>query len=218
MEALDFLFRIGVLLAVYNFLWWLIMLIFNLLRGGSEKHLFEIYLIKFVRYAFLSDVIYLFIVHHSEGNLTFNSFLLSGLILLIYLVGRAQSKQRKQSRFIIRGNVNIPGVDRMLKQVRPSFDVRFEISVIVITMLLFIGFYSFPYFANNNVSIWFLDTIKGLIAAPIFGFIFKVIGFFFMVSVIFKVVNGFLSILTPHRDDRQEEDNDHFDDYTDIND
>lgn len=218
MEALDFIFRIGVVLAVYNFLWWLIMLGFNLLRGNQKKQLLEIYIIKLVRYGFLSNVLFIFTMHRNNGALILSTFIFSGLILLIYLVGRVQSKQEKQSFFTIRGDLNIPGDKRVINQMKPTFDIRFEIGVVILVTLLFIGFYCFPHFAENIISIWFVDTIKGMIAAPIFGFIFKVIGFFFMVSIILKVFNSFLAVISPRENHEENEIDDHFDDYKDVED
>lgn len=215
MEALDFMFRIGVILAVYNFIWWLIMLGFGIIRNKNKRQRFEEYLIKFIRYIFLADVIFLFGLQRANGELNFFIYLLCGLIFLLYLVGKIQTKQARNSFFTMKGNVNIPGVKNMLKKIRPIFDIRYEIGVVTIVIITYILFFFYPFITENTISIWFLNTIKGIEEAPIFGFIFKVIGFFFMLSVIFKALNGLFNIFTPKRTRKNHEN--HFDDFDELN-
>lgn len=221
MEVLNFIFRIGVILAVYNFLWWLIMLVINALRGGRPKQLLEIYLIKSVRYLFLADVVFLFSVHQAGGILLLNDLLIAGLVLLIYFVGKIQNRQHRQSLLSMRGQANIPGIGDILNRIKPAFDVRYEIGVVVLTLGVFSGFYFAPHLASNAISNWFLDSILNIEDTPVFGFVFKVIGFFFLISVIMKVVGGIMTVLSggarvaPERKNKDEDD-DHFDDYTEV--
>lgn len=194
------------------------MLLVNLLRGGRPKQLFEVYFIKAIRYVFLVDVIFLFSISQAGGILLINDLIISGLILFIYFVGRIQSKQEKQLFFTFRGQTNIPGVGDILKSMRPIFDLRFEVGVVVLALGIFIGFYFAPALAENKISNWFLESILNIEDTPVFGFVFKVIGFFFLLSVLMKVVGGILVVLsggktTTHQD--QNDDN-HFDDYTEV--
>lgn len=221
MEVLNFIFRIGVILAVYNFLWWLIMLAISLLRGGKPKHLFEVYLIKTIRYVFLADVIFLFSIQQAGDILRINDLLIAGLILLIYFVGKIQSKQQRQSLFSMRGQGNIPGMGDVLNRIKPAFDVRFEALAVVLALGVFTGFYFVPYLASNAISNWFLESILNIEDTPVFGFVFKVIGFFFLLSVIMKVVGGLMTILTGGKrvepeQNEGDDDDDRFDDYTEI--
>ncbi|PKR80863.1 hypothetical protein CW751_06745 [Brumimicrobium salinarum] len=224
MEVLNFIFRIGVILAVYNFLWWIIMLFLNVLRGGKPKMLFEVYLIKSVRYLFLVDVIFLFAIKQASGMLILNDILLAGMILLIYFIGKIQSKQQRQSIFQVRGQANIPGVQSFLNGIKPAFDIRLEIAVVVLAVSVLFGFYFAPHLASNTISNWFLESILNIEDTPVFGFIFKVIGFFFMMSVIFKIIGSIMTLLSGGNrgnqyDDQDDDDNgddDHFDDYTEV--
>ncbi|HZH87364.1 MAG TPA: hypothetical protein VFD77_08605 [Brumimicrobium sp.] len=217
MEVLNFIFRIGVILAVYNFLWWLIMLAISLLRGGRPKQVFEVYLIKAVRYIFLADVILLFSVQQAGDILLLNDLLIAGLILLIYFVGKIQSKQQRQSLFSFRGQANIPGMGDFMNKLKPAFDLRFEILVVVLALGAFVGFYFAPHLASNVIANWFLESILNIEDTPVFGFIFKVIGFFFLLSVIMKIVGGIMTVLIGGKpSSQQNNDDDHFDDYTEI--
>lgn len=122
--------------------------------------------------------------------------------------------------FSVQGNM--PGMQEMLQRMRPVFDVRYEIVVILLSIGLFTLFVFYPKWAVNPISNWFLDTILDIEDTPIFGFIFKVIGFFFMVSIFMKVAQGFITMLTgggfnsSQSEDDDQNDDDHFDDYTEI--
>lgn len=199
------------------------MMLVNILRGGKAKLLFEIYFIKTIRYVFLADVVFLFSVKQAGGFIELNDILLSGLILLIYFTGKIQSKQKKQSMFSVSGRANIPGLGGMLNSLKPVFDIRFEIGVVVLALLVFSGFYFAPHLASNVISNWFLDSILNIEDTPVFGFIFKVIGFFFLISVLLKITNAILSILIGGKRDEvieddydDKNDDDHFDDYTEV--
>ncbi|WP_159038563.1 hypothetical protein [Brumimicrobium mesophilum] len=227
---MNFIFRIGVILAVYNFLWWLIMLGINILRGGRPKQLFDIYFIKTIRYVFLADVIFLFCIKQAGGLILLNDLLLGGLILLIYFLGKIQSKQQRQSLFSVSGRANLPGMSDILNKIKPAFDIRFEIGVVVLALLVFIGFYFSPQIASNTISNWFLSSILNIEDTPVFGFMFKIVGFFFMLSVLLKITNAIMAILlgkpkqefgddeptNRFENNNNNDDDDHFDDYTEV--
>lgn len=202
------------------------MLGIKLLRGNQSKQLFEVYLIKTIRYVFLADVIFLFCIEQAGGLVLLNDVLLGGLILLIYFTGKIQSKQKRQSLFNVRGSANVPGMNDFMNRFKPKFDIRYEILVVVLAMLVFGGFYFAPTWASNNISNWFLESILNIEDTPVFGFIFKIVGFFFLISVMLRIVNAVLTIITGGvqdtnhnalgHDDDDDDDDDHFDDYTEV--
>ncbi|PWH81559.1 hypothetical protein DIT68_14620 [Brumimicrobium oceani] len=199
------------------------MLFIRVLRGGRPKILFEIYFIKTIRYVFLADVIFLFSIQQAGGLVLINDLLLAGLILLIYFTGKIQSKQERQSLFSVRGKANIPGFGDLLNRLKPVFDIRLEIGVVVLALAIFSGFYFAPHLASNTISNWFLESILNIEDTPVFGFIFKIVGFFFMISVLMRIANAIMAILMGSKkeadfaeDDHKDNDDDHFDDYTEI--
>lgn len=220
MDLFSTIFHVGVILAVYNFLWWLIMLIIRLLRGGRARNLFEVYFVRAIRYVFLCDVVFLFSIYLNDGQVVANDVLLSGLILLFYFISRLQNKRDRSSLFTINaGGANLPGMEDIMKSFRPLFDIRLEVLVIVISFGMYVAFLFHPNMAYNNIANWFLENIQGIIDAPVFGLIFKMIGFFFLLSVVFKMVNSVLAILSGRAVQRnfpQDRNDDHFDDYTEL--
>ena len=72
-----------------------------------------------------------------------------------------------------------------------------------------------PDIANNAVAFWFKDSILDIESTAIIGFVFKVIGFFFLIGILFKTVNSFQYISEALFNKNQRKDSD-FDDYEEI--
>ena len=87
-------------------------------------------------------------------------------------------------------------VSNGMRQDLNKFNLKAEIGVIVFAVLFFVGFIFFPEYAKNPLSIWFHQNILDIEKAAILGFIFKVIGFFFLVNIIMKMINAFTLLLS----------------------
>ena len=96
-----------------------------------------------------------------------------------------------------------------------KFNSKYEIIIIILSLLVFIGFIFRPDIANNVVAFWFKESILDIESTAIIGFIFKVIGFFFLMSILFKTVNSFQYISESLITKNQRKDSD-FDDYEEI--
>lgn len=191
----------------------------NILRGGSPKLAFEVYFIKAVRYGFLADVIFLFTIHQGGGVIELNDLFLTGTIMLMYFVGQIQKKHDRQFFFKVRTSTNIPGYREFINRLKPVFDIRLEFLVVVFALGLLVLFYFYPNFAYNFISNWFLESILNIEDTPVFGFIFKVVGFFFLISVMMKVFGSIVFLLTGRRQTRQvyeDKEDDDYDDYTEV--
>jgi hypothetical protein len=104
----------------------------------------------------------------------------------MYFIGKFQQKQ-KQLKII--GTI---GQDLF----QDSFNIRAEISLITISIALFISLLYFPQYATNGIAIWFRKSIIDLETTVLIGFIFKIIGFFFLLGMILKMMNGIIYILS----------------------
>jgi len=202
MELFQFIFRLGVVFAVFGFIWGIIELAITLLSVGRQRQIAEIYIIKAVKYFFLVDVTFLVCATESMKGFNSTSQLVFGaVVLLMYFIGKLQNGQNRQRMFQMIAN----GMPQNLTK----FDMKAEISVIVFALIVFVLFWIFPAYASNPLSIWFQEAISNIIDTPIFGFIFKVIGFFFLLSIIFKMVNAFLFLLSGKAfQSKNEDDND----------
>lgn len=183
MELMNQIFRLGVVFAIFGFIWGIFELGLNLLSGGRTRTISEIYFIKAIKYLFLVDVTFLFCLDDAQNLISTFNIVIAGLVLLTYFVGKLQNQQNKMAMFQMMGAGMTP------KQT--TFNLRVEIGVIVLAIGVFSLFIFFPEVAKNPISIWFHESIINIEDTPIIGFIFKVIGFFFLVSMIFKMLNGF---------------------------
>ncbi|MCO5258869.1 MAG: hypothetical protein M9916_01880 [Crocinitomicaceae bacterium] len=215
MDLFNFIFRLGVVFAIFGFIWGLINIGIRLLSVGRQQQTAEVYLLKAVQYLLLVDVTFLICYDQAIKGLDYNSQLIFGaVILLMYFLGKFQRRQKKQLIFNVYAN-GLPKFEQ-------TFNAKAEIAVISIAITTFILFWFLPEFAINPISLWFKESILDIETTPIFGFIFKIIGFFFLFNIIFKVVNSFILLLSGQafrQQNESENDNDndnHFDHFEEI--
>lgn len=205
MEILELTFQLGVFFAIYGFIWFFVDLGFMLLNGGKPRNLVETYFFKGIQYVFLVNVIFLFSIDMNSGGIALANLYPIIFILALYFIGKFQKSQN-----------NVLMLSRMgLATSTSKFNSKYEIIIIILSLLVFIGFIFRPDIANNVVAFWFKESILDIESTAIIGFIFKVIGFFFLLSILFKTVNSFQYISESLFTKNQRKDSD-FDDYEEI--
>ena len=150
MDLLNLIFRLGVLFAIYGFLWFFIDFGLSFLRAGRPKTIVENYLIKSVKYLFLVNVTFLFCLDLNQNNVSFYNVMPSAIVLVTYFIGKLQQQQHRIQLF---GQINaqIPQTN--------DFNLKTEIILIVASIALFIGFLFLPQYASNNIANWFKSSI-----------------------------------------------------------
>ena len=145
-----------------------------------------------------------------------NQVIFAGIILLTYFIGKLQKIRVAKMLF----NFAAAGMPKQ----ENNFNLKSEIAIIAIALTAFILFWFYPSFASNPISIWFHESIINIEDTPIFGFIFKVIGFFFLLNLIFKMVGAITFVLNggkfggrTNSNNQNDQNDNHFDDYTEIN-
>jgi hypothetical protein len=216
MDLLNLIFRLGVLFAIYGFLWFFIELGLTFLRAGRQKTIGENYLIKSVKYLFLVNVTFLFCLDLNKNDVSFYNVMPSAIVLVTYFIGKLQQQQQRVQLF---GQLNaqIPQTN--------DFNLKTEIILIVASIALFIGFLFFPQYASNNIANWFKSSILDIESTVIIGFIFKIIGFFFLLGMIMKMINAINYIISgkpvvdikTNFNSKSNKDEDKFDDFEEIN-
>jgi hypothetical protein len=217
MDLIQLIFQLGVLFAIYSFIWFFIDLGLALLVAGRKRALPEIYLIKVVKYLFLVNVTFLFALE-KNNTLSVIGVIPSATVLVVYFLGKFQQKQRQAQVLSQFGGKGFGlGLD---------FDRRYEIGVIALAVMLFILLLAFPEYAENNIATWFRQSIIDIEKTVIIGFIFKVIGFFFLLGMLLKMVNAFNYLIsgrplvdfqTYMGSKTKKNTKDDFDDYEEIN-
>lgn len=190
MKLLTLIFSLGVLFAAYNFIWFFIELFLKSLRGLRSATLFETYAVKAIKYFFLANVTFGFCIEISPIDpsyiLDWQRLMAGGVILLTYLLGKFQKQQERLQFF---GGFNMP-------QMKQVYSLPLEISLLVFVTVEFIVFYFFPFLTENALAGWFENSIKSLENAFLLGFIFKIIGFFFLIGIFIKLLNTINVVLS----------------------
>ena len=212
MNIFNTIFNLGVLFAVYGFIWFFIDLLMKFIIGNRKQKTSEIYFSKAIKYIFLANVTFLFGLENNQIN--WQNLALSGLILLLYFIEKLQ-KNEKQAVLMnqFSGFTNFRG--------NKVFNRKAEIIVISISIAFYSTLIFLPEIANNPISKWFYNEIINIESLPLIGFIFKVIGFFFLLGILIKITNSFMYLLSGasyKKNDSVNQDNDNsFDDYEEIN-
>lgn len=188
-DFLNLAFRLGVVFAIFSFLWGILNMILNLIRGSKPQYVWEEYGLKIVQYFLLVDVVFLFCVQKSNSmEILPNELTTTALILLLYFSGKFQ-KQKRRNNIIESMETNLP-------RFQTNFNLKAEIIVISLSIILFIGFVFKPDLAVNPIGNWFYNSILEIESMPILGFIFKIIGFFVLMSILMKIINGFVFLFS----------------------
>jgi len=131
------------------------------------------------------NVIFLFSVSDTEAKIELRALVPVMLILFLYFVGKFQKNQNKNI-FLSRMGIQSNAV---------QFNSRYEMVLITLSLLVFILFILEPSIAQNNIAKWFKITIIDIETTAIIGFIFKIIGFFFLLDILTKTINAFQFII-----------------------
>jgi hypothetical protein len=216
MQIIEFIFHFGVIIAVFTFLWWFFGLLLSLLFapfGLTPRRTY--YAQKTLKYFFLVTVAFRFALDDRfglQGSRDITGYVISALILLAYLVGKAEAKNNRIKFYTNIGN---------LRQFELTpFDRNKELLLIGLSILFYGYFVLFPQGAHNVITDWFVDSIVSISDTPVFGWIFKIIGFFFLIMVLMRFVNGLFALIGMPNErrgviKRKNEDQD-FDDYEEI--
>lgn len=219
LELINLIFRLGVLFAIYGFLWFFIDMGLKILLGSRKRSLGEVYVIKTIKYLFLVNVTFLFCLqqlNEPEYHVNYMHVAPSFVVLMVYFLGKLQQNEQRiqlMSSFT-QGMKDVP------------FNRRWEISLIVLSALTFVGLVSYPQFSENAIAKWFQRSIIDIEETVIIGFIFKIIGFFFLIGLFFKMLNALNFIVSGKPmvnvrtgfGSKKASNEDSFDDYEEIDD
>ena len=191
----------------------------KILLGSRKRSLGEVYVIKTIKYLFLVNVTFLFCLqqlNEPEYHVNYMHVAPSFVVLMVYFLGKLQQNEQRiqlMSSFT-QGMKDVP------------FNRRWEISLIVLSALTFVGLVSYPQFSENAIAKWFQRSIIDIEETVIIGFIFKIIGFFFLIGLFFKMLNALNFIVSGKPmvnvragfGSKKASNEDSFDDYEEIDD
>ena len=216
MELISLLFRLGVLFAIYGFIWFFVDSFIRLITAGSQRNKIEYYLIKSAKYLFLVNVLVLFCLNKTKTEITFINIAPTLSIFCIYLIGRLQNDERKSMI-----QLSFFGKQTNNSDAKSNFNRRNEIVLIIGALIAFVVLVFNADYAKNNIAEWFYTSIIDIEETAIIGYIFKFIGVIFLISMIFKMIGAISYILNggPMIDAKSRIKNkkdDEFDDYEEV--
>jgi hypothetical protein len=219
MHIIELIFKIGVLLAIYGFIWFFINLFISLLSGGRRKSIGEVYFSKGIKSIFLVNVLFLYGLDDTKSEINIYNMIISGLIFLMYFVGQIQRNQQ-QAEMMERYSNLLRGMSANMR-----FNRKGEIIVLAISLTFYTILFFVPEIAKNPIALWFYDNVTSLEKTPIIGFIFKLVGFFFLLGILFKIANGitfllsgkpFMQVNSSFYAGNKKDDSDSFDDFEEV--
>src|SRR6218665_1337432 len=165
-------------------------------------------MLKAVQYFLIVDVVVLFGLE--KGEISVRNAIVTGAIIGMYFLGKVQQMKLNFAIISIQGrNFNKP--------VKPNMTLEF--GLIVLALMFYIFFLFNTDLATNSVAQWFYDSIVDIEKTVFFGFIFKVIGVIFTITMIFRMLNSINVLITgksPYDNNRNrnnQNDDNRFDDY-----
>lgn len=199
MEILNFIFGLGVAFSIFAFLWGLIMLGVNFLRGfvtdsaqGSRARQIQDYAFRIIKYFLLVSVTANYIIKYQngfdgkDGEAGWTNLVLGVIVLGLYLMGKLQ----KRAMLNMISNHPIAG------RFTVSIDPKVERYLLSGSLIYFIFCIQYPAMVDNGVVNWFTESIVSIYNTPVFGWIFAIIGFFVLVNIIFRGARVIGSLLS----------------------
>tara|TARA_B100000809_G_C15098926_1_gene516126 strand:- start:866 stop:1636 length:771 start_codon:yes stop_codon:yes gene_type:complete len=185
MAILHFIFLLSVNFVIFGFIWAIIKLIISTLTGGATKSDKTEYILRITKYILLvavtANFVHLYETDHGLIDSIAARIIVGSIVLGLYLLGKLQNKDRFSKFSAIGGN--------LLKGLSTSFEPKIERLLILGSIAFFVLCLLVPSLVDNFVINWFTSAIKGLYDAFFIGFIFKVVAFFSIISIIMRGSN-----------------------------
>ncbi len=186
MEILHFIFLLGINFVIFEFIWGILNIFTSMIIGTFKSKYPQIdYILRIIKYFLLVAVTARFIFITSENHDLIHSenvkIVTSAIVLGLYLLGKLQ-KREMFSRFnMINSN--------MVKGFTTYFDPKVEKFLVIGSLLFFIACLVYPGIVDRGIINWFTNSILNLSSVFFFGFIFKVIAFFFIINIFTRAGN-----------------------------
>jgi hypothetical protein len=210
MILLTLLFKLGVRFAIFNFIWFFLELLHKMLTGMRPQSIAEHYILKGLKYIILVGITFAYCLDFAKNEpiyvLNWQKLVPGGFILMLYLLGKFQ-KQEEQIQFLA-------GFQMPLS--KKPYARNLEILLLVLSAGLFTGLYFYPHLTEIGLLQWFESNIRSLEKAFLLGFIFQVLGLFFVLNVFFRLLKAFLPKAPKQGPDQDQ--NDEYTTYEEVSD
>ncbi|MEX1001775.1 MAG: hypothetical protein WDZ35_06635 [Crocinitomicaceae bacterium] len=190
MEILKFIFVLGINFSIFGFIWGIFMFLLRALQPPAQQRNEGVsYVLRIIKYFLLVSVTANYIAVYEMGEpgarVSTMNIVLGSIVLGLYLLGKLQN----------RTIMNQIAKNPLISQFLPKIDPKVERFLLIGSLLYFIACLLYPIMVDNAVINWFTETIIGIYETPVIGWIFSVIAFFFLISIIMRGANVIGKIL-----------------------
>lgn len=158
-------------------------LIKSIQPAGQQNNETFTHIFRIVKYFLLVSVTANFIVVYEMGvpgaPVDVMHMVIGSAVLGLYLLGKLQN----------RAMMNQISQNPMLSKFIPKIDPKVERFLLIGSILYFVACLWYPTMVDNGLTNWFTNAIISIYEAPIIGWIFSVIAFFFLISIIMRGAN-----------------------------
>jgi len=190
MEIFKYIFFLGIIYIVFNIIWFFIALLPKYVLGNKENNTQNAilnYIIKAAQFYFLASLTAIkaldFITKENIDPKQAPLYIvIGGIVLYLYLAGKLE---RNKMMFQLRSN---------LGNANSRNASKYEPHLVGLTLILYAISFNYLPLIQNSINQWFLESINDFYNTIIIGWIIGIIGFFFLISMVFKGINatGFL--------------------------
>ncbi|UKN01706.1 hypothetical protein K6119_18440 [Paracrocinitomix mangrovi] len=190
MEVLRFIFILGINFSIFSFIWGIIMFLLKLIQPPQSQGQEGLtYIFRIIKYFLLVSVTANFISVYEMGNAGAKAdtmhIVIGSIVMGLYLLGKLQN------RHMMNQFAQHPMFSRMV----PKVDPKVEQFLLIGSVIYFVICLMYPGMVNNGLNNWFTQSIISIYEAPIIGWIFSFIAFFFLISILMRGANVVMRIL-----------------------
>jgi hypothetical protein len=149
-------------------------------RQGKQA---EVYVLRIVKYFLLVSVTANYILAYqteSGEKGSVSHIVIGAIVLALYLLGKLQNRTM---------------VSQLAKNAMfgrfysPPLDIKVERFLLLGSVVYFVACLLLPWMVDNFVINWFTESVVSIYEAAIIGWIFKIIAFFFLITIIMRAAN-----------------------------
>ena len=175
MTLLEFLFNLGIVFIVLSMIWGFFMLLLKAITMGQRKGVFEEHFLRVINYALLATLTASFALKARVDSSIPIGFVIAGLVMLyLFVIGKME---RQQMMAMFQGRFQ-PDSSAIKEKQNNLY--------LIGTLGLYAASIMVPEIAGNAITNWFMQSIIGIKETAVIGWILKVVGFFFLIAIIFR--------------------------------
>lgn len=182
MEILKFIFLLGINFSIFGFIWGLIMIVLRVIRPQAQQAQAEVYVLRIVKYFLLVSVTanYILTYQADGGGSQVTQIVVGTITLALYLLGKLQN----------RSMISQVAKSAMFGRFyAPPLDIKVERFLLLGSVVYFVACLLLPWMVDNGLIVSFTDAVISIYEAAIIGWIFRIIAFFFLITIILRAAN-----------------------------